>query len=311
VIQGADPIATLTPLSKTRFNRFRALHSRKERQQTGLTLLEGETLVAEALEHGARFTAVLGLPEFWGRRPDWIRRLGAAGVAAFTLTPKQLEMLAVTEHSAGSLAVVARPEWKPELLWKRAEQADFLGVLGIGLQDPGNVGGILRTLAAAAGQGAWLSEGCAELASPKVMRASAGAVLRLPGIENAQPAEVIAGCRQRGIQTLATVVRGGRTHTSLDLTLPTLLVLGAEGEGLPESVQNACDYAVHIPMPGGMESLNVAVAGGIILYEAVRQRRLAPAGKRGSEGERSMGSPARGESGADRAGQGHKRTRGN
>jgi 23S rRNA (guanosine2251-2'-O)-methyltransferase len=79
----------------------------------------------------------------------------------------------------------------------------------------------------------------------------------------------------------------------LDLTLPTLLVLGAEGEGLPEAIMQACDYAVHIPMPGGTESLNVAVAAGIILYEAVRQRRLAPAAKRGNDGERSMGNPAR------------------
>ena len=267
--------------------------------------------MAEALEHGARLTAVVGLPEFWGKHPEWIHRLGAAGVAAFTLTAKQLEMLASTGHPAGSLAVVASPEWKPELLWARAGQPDFLGVLGVGLQDPGNVGGILRTLAAAAGQGAWFSEGCAELASPKVIRASAGAVLRLPGIERARPGEVLAECRRRGIQTLAAVPRGGRPHTSLDLTQPTLLVLGAEGGGLPEEIKAACDYAVHIPMPGGMESLNVAVAAGIILYEAVRQRRLAPAVKRGSEGERSMGSPARGESGADRAGQGPKRTRGN
>jgi TrmH family RNA methyltransferase len=202
-------------------------------------------------------------------------------VAAFTLTAKQLEILATTGHPAGSLAVVALPEWKPELLWARAGQTGFLGVLGIGLQDPGNVGGIVRTLAAAAGQGAWFSAGCAELASPKVLRASAGAVLRLPGIENAQPQEVIAGCRERGIQTLAAVVRGGRPHTSLDLTLPTLLVLGAEGEGLSAEIQAACQHAVHIPMPGGMESLNVSVAAGIILYEAVRQRRLAPAVKTG------------------------------
>lgn len=268
-------------------------------------------MVAEALEQGAKLTAVLGLDEFWGTHPEWIRRLGASGVAAFSLTPKQLEMLASTEHSAGCLAVVTRQVWKPELLWTRAGQADFLGVLGIGLQDPGNVGGILRTLAAAAGQGAWFSEGCAELASPKVMRASAGAALRLPGIEHADADAVISGCRERGILTLAAVPRGGRPHTSLDLTQPTLLVLGAEGEGLPAEIQAACEHAVHIPMPGGMESLNVSVAAGIILYEAVRQRRLVPAVKRGSEVERSMGNAARGESGADRAGQGFKRTRGN
>ncbi len=283
------------------------MHSKKERQQTGLTLLEGERLVLEALEQGVRIDSVLGLPEFWGNHPAWVHRLAAAGISTYTVTPKQLEMLATTEHSAGSLAVVARPEWNPELLWAQAEKPAFLGLMAAGIQDPGNLGTIFRTLVAADGKGAWFSEGCAELASPKVLRSSAGTVLRIPGVEHADPAVVIKRNRELGVQTLAAVPKGGRPHTSLDLTQPTLLVLGAEGEGLRPEWMNACQYTVHIPMPGGTESLNVAVAAGIILYEAVRQRRLAPV-KRGAEGEQSIGDHARGESDGHHASGGFKRT---
>ncbi len=250
-------------------------------------------MVSEALEQGARIDSVLGVSDFWARRPEWVHRLAAAGVSTFTLTPKQLEMIALTEHSSGSLAVVARPEWNSETLWDRSEKSDFLGLLAVGIQDPGNLGTIFRTLAAAKGNGAWFSEGCAELASPKVLRSSAGTVLRLPGIERSQPMDVLKRCREQGIQTLAAVPKGGRAHTSLDMTLPTVLVVGAEGEGLSQEITRACQYSVHIPMPGGTESLNVAVAASIILYEAVRQRRLAPIAKRGSEGEHSTGDHSR------------------
>jgi TrmH family RNA methyltransferase len=290
-------------------NRIRALHSKKERQLTGLTLLEGERLVLEALEQGVRMDAVLGLPEVWGANPAWVHRLASAGISTFTANSKQLQMLTATEHAPGLMAVVSRPAWSAESLWTRAGEPGFLGVLAVGIQDPGNLGTILRTLAAANGRGAWLSAGCAEVSSPKVLRSSAGAVLRLPGVEQADPGEVIGRCRELGILTLAAVPRGGRVHTSLDLTQPMLLVLGAEGEGLDTRWVEACQQPVHIPMPGGTESLNVSVAAGIILYEAVRQRRLAPAANGGPKGGQSTGEHTGRASSGHRADQGSQRTR--
>jgi len=249
-------------------------------------------LIVEALQSGVRMDAVVGTSDFWGQKPEWLHRCATVGVATFLATPKQMELLSTTDHPAGSLAVVARPQWAEAALWRQAEQRPLLGLLAVTLQDPGNLGTLIRTLAAAGGTGAWLSTSCAEASAPKFLRASAGAVLKLPVVEQTDPMLLIAECKQRGIQTLAAAPRGGRAHTTFDLTRPTLLVLGGEGGGLtPERVQ-ACDATIQIPMPGGLESLNVSVAGAILIYEAVRQRRLAQAAKRGNDGDRAVERPS-------------------
>ncbi len=256
------------------------MHSKQERLTAGFTLLESERLMEEALHEGRPIETVIGTADFWTRRPDLIHSLAAAGIATSIASPKQMAWLSVTEQPGGILAVVPRPVWRAEEIWEKAGQADFMGVLGVGLQDPGNLGTLVRTLAAAGGTCMWLSSNCVELSSPKTLRASAGAVFRLPVIEDEDPAGVLARCQRLGMQTLAAVPGSGRPYTTSDLTGSTLLVLGGEGGGLGPEIIRACGQAVQIPMPGGMESLNVAVAGSIMVYEALRQRRLALARKR-------------------------------
>lgn len=129
--------------------------------------------------------------------------------------------------------------------------------------DPGNVGTLLRA-ADAFGAGVALSEGCADPSSPKALRASMGAVFRVPlaGFE-----ELPAAARR-----VALVPRGGTPLPELELGGEVVLVLGAEREGLPESVLAGCDETASIPQPGGGESLNVAMAGTVALYELARRR---------------------------------------
>ncbi len=245
-----------------------------------LTLLEGERLVVEALRDGIPFEAVVGTDAFWSRRMDLIRQFSAAGIPTAKVSEKQMFMLAVTEHSAGILAVVARPVWKSEDFWEKTGGSGFLGLLTVGIQDPGNVGSLIRTMAAADGSGILLNQGNTEIGSPKILRASVGAVFRLPTIEKVVALEAISRCLAVGIQTLASVPKKGRTYTLVDWTQPTLLVLGGEGNGLNHEVIAACSQSINIPMPGEMESLNVATAGAVMIYEAVRQRRLVIAGTR-------------------------------
>jgi len=258
---------------------IRALHAKKERQASGLTLLEGERLIREALQGGIRFESVVATQEFWAGHSDLVHHFAAAGVFTSMATVKQVEALAVTEHSAGILAVVSRPAWPEEGVWDFTERPDFLGLLAVGLQEPGNVGALLRTLTAAGGQAAFLAEGCAELASPKTLRASAGSVFKLPVLEHLKPGEVLERCRKNNVQTLAAAPKGGRTYNAMDMTQPTLIVMGGEGGGLDAKLMAACSQTVQIPMPGGMESLNVGAAGAILIYEAVRQRRMKMANK--------------------------------
>jgi TrmH family RNA methyltransferase len=212
---------------------------------------------------------------------ELVHQFASAGVPTSVAAAKQIELLAVTEHTAGILAVVARPAWPNEKMWEQLAGEDFLGMLCVGLQVPGNVGTLLRTLTAAGGSAAFLSEGCAELSSPKTLRSSAGAVFKLPVAEHIHPMELLERCTSLGVQTLAAAAKGGRPYTTYDMTRPTLLVMGGEGRGLDPNVISACSQVIQIPMPGGMESLNVGAAGAIMFYEAVRQRRMMVANKLG------------------------------
>lgn len=271
----------LTPLSKRRFGVLKALHAKKERRETGRTLIEGERLVAEAVQLGVPVELVVGSEEFWARRNDLIHSLAAAGIPASVANSAQMRQLTLTETAPGIVAMTKRPDWDGSRIWG-ADSREFLALLAVGVQDPGNVGTLIRTTAAAAGRGVWLGPGCAEVASPKTVRASAGAVFRLPCVENADPLSILARCRERNIQTLAAVPKRGRPYAAFDYNQPTLFVLGGEGAGLPEEIAQACDYSLQIPMPGGTESLNVAAAGAVLLYEAVRQRRLQSTKRRES-----------------------------
>ncbi|MBN1596114.1 RNA methyltransferase [candidate division FCPU426 bacterium] len=270
-------MSSLTAVSKKRFGWIRALHHKKERAASGLTLLEGERLVVEALRGGIAIETVVGTEDFWSRRFDLVHQFASAGISLHKVSVQQMDMLATTEHTAGVLAVVARPAWPAETVWQKAESSDFFGLLAVGIQDPGNLGTLVRTMAAAGGSAVFVSRGSTEIGSPRILRASAGSVYTLPVLENSDSLETLGRLHEQGISSLAALPRKGRPYTALDLTKPTVLVLGGEGGGMPEAVTAACTQSIHIPMPGQVESLNVAAAGAVVIYEALRQKRLANA----------------------------------
>lgn len=259
---------------------IRSLHSKKERLASGLTILEGEKIIVDALHSGIKMESAVGTEDFWTRHTDLIHNFATVGIDTMIATPKQMALLTVTEHPAGLIAIVKRPCWQEEMIFRDQPNSAFLGLLTVGIQDPGNLGTIIRTMAAAAGNGMWSSIGDVEVASPKTLRASAGAAFRLPVVETLEPLKVLRKCQELNIQTLAAVPKCGKTYTAFDLTAPTLIVLGGEGGGLDPTLIAACNQSIQIPMSGGTDSLNVAVAGAILIYEAVRQRRLAMVVKR-------------------------------
>lgn len=234
----------------------------------------------EALQQGVKIESAVATPDFWARRSDLVHQFAASGIQTDVASLAQFNLIRVTEHSAGVVAIVSLPPWPAKSVWDRVREPQFLGVLTVGVQDPGNLGTILRTQVAAGGSAAWMGVGCAEVLSPKTLRSSAGTVFRLPLLEEVDPTQVLEQMHTQQVQSLAAMPQGGRPYTTVDLTLPTLLVLGGEGPGLDDTLVAQCSQAVHIPMPGGTESLNVASAAAVILFEAVRQRRLVQAVKR-------------------------------
>jgi TrmH family RNA methyltransferase len=141
-----------------------------------------------------------------------------------------------------------------------------------GISNPSNAGAILRTAEAAGATGAITTHGSTDLFSPKALRGAMGSSLRLPLWTGAEFAEIIHWCAHRSVRTVCADVRAARSHTEIDWTVPRALILGGETAGLGAGERAAADEALRIPMRAPVESLNVAVAGAIVLYEAARQR---------------------------------------
>jgi TrmH family RNA methyltransferase len=143
------------------------------------------------------------------------------------------------------------------------------------LQDPGNFGTILRSAEAFGATGVLATEGTVSAANPKVARASAGSLFRLPVIK-LTTAQALAALAENGVHLAVTSSHKGRPVHEVDLTLPTAIFIGSEGLGVPRALLDAADVAILIPHSPKVDSLNAAIAASILLYEAQRQRSREP-----------------------------------
>ena len=140
------------------------------------------------------------------------------------------------------------------------------------LQDPGNLGTIIRTAAATGIDGIWLSDDSVDVDHPKVLRASAGAWFQVPIFISSDLKRIVEKYKNNGFNIVATLPNTTQTYWHLQLTKPTLILLGNEGSGLSDSLVSLANEIVSIPLSEGIESLNVAIATALILYEAKRQQ---------------------------------------
>ena len=168
----------------------------------------------------------------------------------------------------GAVALVRVPEL---VLDKIPRQQNALVLFACGIQDPGNLGTLIRTAAAAGATLVCTTKGTVSARNPKTIRASAGALFRIPVVEHAEISAFLRYCALCSIRAYRTDVCEGLPYTQADLASPCAILLGNEGSGIAQE-QFAELSAIHIPMAEGVESLNVAMAGGIFLYEAWRQR---------------------------------------
>ncbi len=245
----------------------RNLQQRKGRRRRGLTLAEGVRLVEEALAAGVSIRGVLvgpGLSET-PRGAALLERLAGHAVPLEELPSRAFAAVAQTDTSQGVLAVVEPPHWAfTDLAPGRGAPVLVLD----GVQDPGNVGTLLRTAFALGAAGAVLLPGTADPANPKVVRAGMGATFRLPTV-SAEPAEFVAWARRERLALWVAAAEGtplARAASPERLAL----VVGNEGAGAGPEIRALAHQLVAIPLARGAESLNVAVAAGILLYEAVR-----------------------------------------
>jgi RNA methyltransferase, TrmH family len=254
--------------------------------ESGAVGVEGVRLVEEALRSGCPIEAVL-FSESGERHHDRLAPLISRPEIAFpTLhtTDRLFEGLADTEHPQGVAALVQpRVATLDEVLRTPASACSPLLVVLAGVQDPGNVGTILRTAAAFGATGAVTAasgqSGTASPFSPKALRASAGAALHLPILPGMSLAILLTQLKIANVRTLASSVREPQegeprvlSPWEVDWCEPVALLVGNEGAGLPEEVERSADARIRIPMASGIESLNAAAAAAVLFYEAARQR---------------------------------------
>lgn len=247
----------------------RNLKKKKTRDELGRFLIEGISLVAEALDAGIRVDFILCTREAIQREksgPLW-ETASHLGIPVFLVSEEKFQMAAVTDNPQGVLAVGYQPAWRRQDL---ADSGVFVALDR--LQDPGNVGTIIRTANAAGAAGVFLSPGSADLFNPKVLRAGMGSTFRLPAFNQVDLVEVLAVMKGKGGLVVAADPRSDVIYYRTGLTKrPLLLVVGNEGRGVSPELLELADIRVKIPLQGGVESLNAAVAAALILYEVARQ----------------------------------------
>lgn len=244
--------------------------SRRYRRLTGKLPLEGPNLIREALRAGIVPEAI-----FYTRRylkgsglPDIILDLPGE-VERYVLTPELFKTMALTDTPQEVAALAPMP---PGLFRKPAAGRVELGLLLDRLQDPGNLGTIIRTAAASGADGVYYTSGTVDPYSPKVMRSTAGAVFHLPLVHIPDPRLWLDELKNQGVQIIATGPGQGRYYWEADLRPPTVFIIGNESRGVAPELATIADQQVSIPQPGWSSSLNAAVSTAIMLYEALRQR---------------------------------------
>jgi TrmH family RNA methyltransferase len=249
---------------------IRDLGRRRGRERRGLALAEGVRLVEEALAAGIRLRGAAVSPALEGtpRGKALKGALTERGVRLVEVTPAELDALADTEHPQGLVAVVEPPVWSlSDVPVERGAVALVLDAV----QDPGNVGAILRTALGLDAAGVVALKGTAELTNPKVLRGSMGAAFRLPAVST-DAGELLVWARERGVELWVAAADGqpAGPQGPRSTRPPLALVLGNEGAGVGAALDAAARRRVAIPLARGVESLNVAVAAGILLHEVTR-----------------------------------------
>jgi TrmH family RNA methyltransferase len=255
----------ITSIHNTKIQWVRRLQSRsRERREAQAFVIEGVRLVEEALHAGWPASLVLYEASLDERGLQVVQGFAAQGVAIEEVSPEVLQAASDTETPQGLLAVLALRSLP------LPEQIDFIFIPD-GVKDPGNLGSMLRSAASAGVDAVLLPEATVDVYAPKVLRAAMGAHFRLP-IHSLSWAEIAGLVERNGLGVYLADASAGISYIQADFRSPLALVVGGEASGLSPFALSLAQERVHIPMPGGMESLNAAIAAALLLFEVVRQR---------------------------------------
>jgi TrmH family RNA methyltransferase len=256
-----------TPLIITRRTHplIKELRELRDHPHKDLLFLEGPRLLEEVLKTTLAIRTLVVSHKYKGPS-ELLGRAKARAEVTFIVEDPIFSSFSDVEQPQGLLAIGLRPRWSWELILSRSPAPV---VVLEGVQNPGNVAGILRTAEAAGAAGVITTPGTAHLFSPKALRGAAGSALRLPSLEHQKPEEIVAHLKKAGYTVYAAESEGGRAYTEIHWNQPSAIILGQEGQGLSDVWQAE---TIRIPMEKPVESLNVGAAAAVLLYEAARQR---------------------------------------
>ena len=243
-----------------------------------LIFVEGLRLCEEALRSRLEIIAVIHSDEIArkDRAAKLIDELLAVCDRVVSVNESLLATVSFTKTPQGMIVIAKRPESGPEVLQQKTGKAELIVILA-GINNPVNVGAILRSAEAAGATGVIATNNTADPFSPKSLRGAMGSAFRLPIWRGAGYAETLAWCAKEDIATVCADLKASKQYTEIDWTVSRALIVGPESTGLtPEEVDMAVE-SVKIPMHGSAESLNVSAAASILLYEAARQRNSSAA----------------------------------
>jgi TrmH family RNA methyltransferase len=263
----------ITSRDNSLLRRARAVRDGKIRESI---YIEGLRLGEEALRSGIEIETAIYSQQIAkkDRASSLIRELERVAQKSAAVSEKLLESISYTATPQGLVVLATRPTLTVDQ-FKQQQPSNPLLVVVHSINNPVNVGAIIRTAEAAGATGVICTGATADPLSPKSLRGAMGSAFRLPIWAGADFRDALAWCAKQGVRSVCAGVHATKAYSDIDWRKPWALVLGSESAGLSERELAAADEIVRIPMKGSVESLNVGVAAGIILYEAFRQRQAA------------------------------------
>jgi TrmH family RNA methyltransferase len=259
----------LTSLQNSLIKEIRKLHQSKKRTETGLVLLEGSRLIETACQLNCSLETICYTEDWKEKNLATWRKLTLIAQRIESVSPEVLKSLATTVNPDGIIATALRTQITPP-----APDNLRLGIVLEGIQDPGNLGTIMRTALATGVDCLFLSSNTVSIDQPKVLRASVGACFHLPCQTYNHILDIINFYKDQELQIIATLPNTDKLYWNVNLTLPSLILLGNEGAGLSSSLIELANHRIKIPLSPVVESLNVATTCSVILYERLRQINL-------------------------------------
>lgn len=249
----------------------RQLTKRKIREQYQEYIIEGVRIIKDALANEKSMKKVLFCDELYETAggEELLEELGQRDMLLYKIPVQLFRELSDTQNPQGIMAVVAMDSYSIE---------DFLGkdkgfyIILDRIQDPGNMGTIIRTADAADVDAIFITKGSVDLYNSKTIRATMGSIFHVPILTTGTTSETIAILKEENIKVITTSLDGDKYHFEVDFSESCAIIVGNEANGVQEEDINVSDVLIKIPMPGKAESLNASVAASIVMYEVVRQR---------------------------------------